>query len=76
MSQFLDMMSLSSFFDVVVFLLSSLATGVQGSSQYHEWFWSYDNFRLQEIDQKSGNQKYPRLSFVNIWRLGPVRFPD
>ena len=31
---------------------------------------SYDNFPLQQIDQKSGNWKYPRLSFaqyLEIW---------
>ena len=26
---------------------------------YHHWFWSYDNFRLKEIKQKSGNWKNP-----------------
>ena len=36
---------------------------VQVSCHYHDWLWSYDNFRLLRIDQKSGNQKYPHLSF-------------
>ena len=51
------MMSLSNSFDVVLFPLSSLVTG-QVSCQYHHCFWSYDNFLLQGIDQKSWNGKY------------------
>ena len=62
MSQFPDMTSLSVIFDDDVFLLSSLVTG-QVSCQYRHWFWSYDNFFLSGIDQKSGNRKYPHLSF-------------
>ena len=36
----------------------------QVSCHYHDRFWSYDNFHLQRIDQKLGNQKYPRLNFA------------
>ena len=40
---------------------------VQVSCQYHYWFWSYDNFLLLEIDQKSGNRKYPESGFCPIF---------
>ena len=46
---------------------------VQVSCQYHYWFWSYDNFLLLEIDQKSGNRKYRVWVLPNIWRLEQVR---
>ena len=31
---------------------------------------SYDNFPLQGMDQKSGNRKYPRLSFSQYLETG------
>ena len=40
------------------------------SCQYHHWFWSYDNFFLQEIDQNSGNRKYPRRRFSQYLETG------
>ena len=40
---------------------------VQVSCQYYYWFWSYDNFLLLEIDQKSGNRKYPESGFCPIF---------
>ena len=46
---------------------------VQVSCQYNHWFWSYDNFLLQGIDQISRNWKYPHLSFAHSWRLGRVK---
>ena len=49
---------------------------VQVSCQYHLWFWSYDNFLLLGIDQKSGNWKCPFWVFwvlLNISRLRQVR---
>ena len=46
---------------------------VQVSCQYHDWFWSYDNFYLWRIDKRSRNQKYHLLSLPSIWRLGWVR---
>ena len=62
-SQFSDMTSWPIFFDVVLFLFSSLDTG-PSLIQYHYWFWNHDNFLLKGIDQKFGNWKYPRLSFA------------
>ena len=56
-SQFSDMTSLSNLL-------------VQVSCQYHHWFESYDNFFSQGTDQKSGNRKYPRLSFVQYLETG------
>ena len=57
------------FFDVAIFILPNL---VNGSSQYHYWFWKYYKFRLKEIDQKSRNQKYPRLSFSQYLETGVI----
>ena len=37
---------------------------VQVSCQYHRWFWSYYNFLLCGIDQKSGSRNHPSLSFA------------
>ena len=56
-SQFPNMTSTWDFFDVVLFLLSSLVTGPIFMPI------SLDNFLLSGIDQKSDNRKYPRLSF-------------
>ena len=55
-SEFADMTSSSNFFEFNLFFLSSLVTII------------YDNFPLYGIDQKSGNPKYPRLSFSQyLW---------
>ena len=43
---------------------------VQVSRRYHLWFWSYKNLLLLGIDQKSGNRKYPRLSFAQYLIFG------
>ena len=69
MSQFPDMTPSSTFFDVVLFFLSSLVTGPSFMSTFH-WFWNYDNFPLEGIDQKSRNWKYPRLSFAQYLATG------
>ena len=61
-SQFADMASSPNLCDVVLLLLSSLVTGPS--------FWSYENFLLQGINQKSGNWKYPRLSFAHYLETG------
>ena len=61
--QFFDMVSPSDFFDVFLFLSRSLVAR-QVSCQNHHWFWIYDKFHLQGIDQESGNLTYPRLSFA------------
>ena len=42
--------------------LSSLIT----DPTFMSIFWSYGNFCLQRIDQKSENEKYIRLSLPNI----------
>ena len=42
-SEFVDMTSSPTFFEFVLFLLSSLVT-VQVLCQYHHWLWSHDNF--------------------------------
>ena len=36
----------------------------QVSFQYHHWFCCYDNFRLEEIDQKYRNWKHQPLDFA------------
>ena len=43
---------------------------VQVSRQYHCYVRSYDNFLLQGIHSKSGNPKYPRLSFFKYLETG------
>ena len=57
------------FFDVVSFSCQ-VCLLVQVSCRYHHWLWSYDNFLLYRIDQKSGNSKYPRLSFNQYLETG------
>ena len=42
------------------------------SSQYHQQFWSYENFPLLGINQKSGYWKYPRLSFAQYLESGAI----
>ena len=63
-SQFSDTTSTSIFFDVFLFLLSSLVTGPR--------FWNYENFPLWGTDQKSGNRKYPCLSLGQYLETGQV----
>ena len=55
------------YFSCQVYLL------IQVSSQYHDWFWTYDNFLLWGIDQKSKNWNCPVWVLPNIWTLGQVR---
>ena len=55
---------LQMFFDVVLFLFSSLVTGPSFVSIHH-WFWSYDSKRL--------TWNTPVWVLSNIWRLGRVR---
>ena len=64
-----------NFFLTLLCLSCEVQLLVQISCQYHYWFQSYDNFPLKGIEQKYGNRKYLRLSFVqySIWRLGRVR---
>ena len=62
-SQIPDMTSSSIFFDVVLFLLSSLVTGPSFMS-ISPLVRNCDNIVLKGIDQKSENRKYPRLSFA------------
>ena len=62
-SQFSNMMSSSNFLKLFCFSCQ-VQLIVQVSCQYHRWFRSYDNFFLYGVDQKSGNQKYPYLSFA------------
>ena len=45
----------------------------QVSCQYHDWFWSHDNFCLHSLDQISGNRKYTVWLLSNIWRLRQFR---
>ena len=69
MSQFSDMRSLLIFFDVVLFLLSSLVTGPSfmsiSSLVFELW-----QFRFVRVDQKTGNWKYSRLSFAQHIETG------
>ena len=70
-SQFSDMTSTSNFFDVVLFLLSSLVTGpsfISISSLFLE-LWQ---FSFMTDCPESENRKYPVWVFPNIWRLGQV----
>ena len=62
-SQFSDTTSTLNFFYVALFLLSILVSGPILMS-ISVRVLDYDNFLLQGIDQKSGNRKYPRLSFA------------
>ena len=62
-SQFADM-TLSSIFLTLPCFSCQVQLLVQVSCHYHDWLWSYDNFRLKRIDQKSRNRKYPLLSFA------------
>ena len=71
-SQFAGMTSSLNFFDVVVFLLLSLVTGPNFMSISSLVLKSWQ-FSISEIYQKSGNLKYSRLNFANIWRLRKVR---
>ena len=52
---------------------------VQVSWQYHDWFWSYDNFRLKRIDQKSGNWEvwvFSQSEFLpTSWDWGELGIP-
>ena len=60
-------MSSSNFFDGVLFLLSNLVTGpsfMSVSSLVLEFFFQKD------IDQKSGNRKYPRVGFAQNLEAG------
>ena len=66
------MTSLPNFFDIYVFLLSSLLL-VQVWCKYRNRFWSYDNFFSLRIEQKSENQKYSIWVSASILRLGQVR---
>ena len=68
------MTSTSNFFDIALFLLSGLVTGpsFMSTSSLILKLWQ---FSFTRIDQKSGNRKYPRLSFwvlPNILRLERV----
>ena len=74
-SKFSEMTSFSAFirlfiyFDIVLFRLSSLVTGpsfIITSSGV----MTIINLLWQEIDQKSGNRKYPRLSFAQYLETG------
>ena len=42
------MTSSSNFFDIVLFLLSSLVAGPSCWCQYHHWFWVYDNSCIRD----------------------------
>ena len=68
-SQFSDMTLLSNFFDAVLFLLSSLITrsSLMSILSLVLELWQ---FFLSGIDQKSGNRKYPRLSFAQYLETG------
>ena len=66
--QFSDMTSSSNFFDIIFSCQVKLL--VQVSCQYYHWFWSYDNFLFQGIDQKSGHRRYFRLSFAQYLETG------
>ena len=46
---------------------------VKVSCQYHQCFWSYDNFLLQGIEQKSGMRKYPHLSLAQHLGFGQTK---
>ena len=68
--QFADMMSSSFSKKIAVFLLTSLVTG---SSLMSISLLVLELRKFSFInDQKSGNRKYCRLSFSNIWKLGEV----
>ena len=64
-----DMTSSSSFFDVVVFLLSSLGTGPYFKS-ISLLILELGPFSFIRVDQKSGSWKYPRLSFAQHLETG------
>ena len=68
-SQFVNMTLPSNFFDVVLFYSSSLYTGpnVMSMSSLVLEAWQ---FSLKEIDQNSGNRKYPGLSFARYPETG------
>ena len=55
--QFADMMSLSIFFDIALLL-------VQVFFQYHHRFWSYDNFRIKEINREIRKSAIPCLNLA------------
>ena len=61
--QFINMTSLRKHFEIVLFILSSLVTSpsFMSISPLVMELWQ---FFLKGIDQKSGNQKYPRLIFA------------
>ena len=73
-SQFTDMTSSSNFFDVVLFLLLSLATGpsfVSISPLVLEWI-DHDNI-TNELTKNLEIRNTPIWVLLNIWGLGGVR---
>ena len=69
-SQFADMTSSSNFFDVTLFLLSSLVTG-PGFMSISSLVLELWQFTFTRVDQKSGNTLVWVLP--NIWGLRRVR---
>ena len=63
--QFADMMSLSIFFDIALLL-------VQVLFQYHHRFWSYDNFRIKEINREIRKSAIPCLNLVQYISLRSI----
>ena len=68
-SLFADMESSSKFFDLLLLLFLSLVTGpsFMSISLLVLELWQ---FTFKGIDQKSGNRKYPRLSFAQYLETG------
>ena len=63
--QFADMMSLSIFFDIALLL-------VQVLFQYHHRFWSYDNFRIKEINREIRKSSIPCLNLAQYISLRSI----